>query len=97
MNTRNMSASENQVRKLVADLVEGMWAQQRHVIGINNASSNTDRRRRGLRDTAPTLMEDQNARRERENGRYGMVPSPNENLLLMPFIDTRPDLTRDLL
>jgi hypothetical protein len=26
--------TENQVRTLVADLVEGMWAQQRHVIGI---------------------------------------------------------------
>jgi len=25
---------ENQVRTLVADLVEGMWTQQRHVIGI---------------------------------------------------------------
>jgi hypothetical protein len=26
--------TENQVRTLVADLVEGMWAQQRRVIGI---------------------------------------------------------------
>jgi hypothetical protein len=60
--------TENQVRTLVADLVEDMWAQRRRVIGIKLRIQQYAQRRRGLWITALALIEDQNTRRER-NGR----------------------------
>jgi hypothetical protein len=63
--------TENQVRILVADLAEGMWAQQRRVIGILQRIQQY-----GPKDMGPALVEDQKERRERENGR--IVPSLDE-------------------
>jgi hypothetical protein len=56
--------TENQVRILVADLAEGMWAQQCRVIGIQQRIQQY-----GPKDTAPALVEDQRARRERKKSR----------------------------
>jgi hypothetical protein len=64
----NFRDAENQVRTLAADLVEGMWAQRRRVIGIKQR----------IQQYGP---KEEKTRTHGERGRVvdkGMVPSLDE-------------------